>query len=100
MATERDALAELDSVESYVRDLIGTNPPPGLDADLQRVAGAFGAVRELVQNVVELSGEYSRGVTHEERVGASMGSAPDPRAAEIAELRAQLAKAQAVSTDG
>jgi hypothetical protein len=70
---DRDVLAELDSIEEYLDGLIGTKPLPGQDANRQRLAGEFVSVRSLAQNVVELAGVYSSGVTHKDRLEQSMG---------------------------
>lgn len=99
MATEgdRDVLAELDDIDTYLRDLIGKDPLPGQDANLKRLAGEMAGIRAVAQNVVELHAEYSSGVTHEDRVRKSMGYDPADKAAKdrIAELERQLAEARA-----
>lgn len=98
----RDVLAELDSVEQYLRDLIGSDPAPGHDANLAAMDSVFARARDLTQNTVELAAEYGSGVTHEQRVANSMGVKPaDAEAqAKIADLEAQVAALKAGASDG
>jgi hypothetical protein len=96
---QRDVLAELDGINSYLMTRIGPNPTPGWgqDANLKRLAGEYAAFRACAQNIVELADIYDAGVTHGDRL-RSAGMLPGSGdSARVAELERQLAEARAAS---
>ena len=85
-AAGRDVLSELDSIRDYLLGLIGEEPLPGQESNRRDLVSRMAHLRVVAQNVVELSAEYSSGVTHEQRVQNSMGV--QPSAEDYAKLQA------------
>jgi len=94
---QRDVLAELADIKSYLEGRIGDDPKPGQDANVRRLEGEYAAFYNVAENIVQLADIYDSGVTHEDRLRAA-GMIPDEGGAaqaRIAELEAQLAEARA-----
>ncbi len=103
-STERDVLAELDSVGEHLHGLMGEEDLPGRHSNRLQFTGVLKDLRQIAENIVNLEKEYASGVTHKQRLEKSMGSElssaqvahlgvePDLSVdkARIAELEAQL----------
>lgn len=94
----RDVLAELDDIGQYLEGLASQHSATGWgqDENSRDLAQVLPRLKDLAANIIALHGEYSSGITHEQRVARSTGADLDAAAsaARIAELERQLAEAK------